>query len=85
MLAKLLASCDIGQMIELFRTNDAVLISFAEALLRDSGIAHFVADQHMSILDGSIGILPRRMMVDADEEDRARRLMRDAGLEDQLK
>lgn len=72
-------------MIELFRTNDPVLISFVEALLRDSQIAHFVADQNMSILDGSIGILPRRIMVDADEENRARRLMRDAGLGADLK
>ena len=72
-------------MIELMRTNDAVLISYVEALLRDSEIAHFVADQNMSILDGSIGILPRRVMVDADEEERARRLMRDAGLGDHLK
>ena len=50
-------------MIELIRTNDAVVISFAEALLRDAGIACFVADQNMSVLDGSIGILPRRLMV----------------------
>ena len=72
-------------MIELFRTNDAVLISYVEALLRDSDIAHFIADQHMSILDGSIGVLPRRIMVDAEEEARARRLMQDAGLGDNLK
>ncbi len=72
-------------MIELFRTNDPVLISFVEALLRDSRIAHFVADQNMSILDGSLGILPRRIMVDAGEENRARRLMQDAGLGADLK
>ena len=78
-------NCNIPIMIELMRTNDAVLISYVEALLRDSEIAHFVADQNMSILDGSIGILPRRIMVDADEEERARQLMRDAGLGDNLK
>jgi Putative prokaryotic signal transducing protein len=72
-------------MIELMRTNDAVLISYVEALLRDSDIGHFVADQNMSILDGSIGILPRRIMVDGQEEERARQLMRDAGLGDHLK
>ncbi len=76
-------NCDIPSMIELMRTNDAVLISYVEALLRDSQIAHFIADQNMSILDGSIGILPRRIMV--DEEARARQLMRDAGLGDHLK
>ena len=72
-------------MIELFRTNDAVLISYAQVLLRDAGIIHFVADEHMSIFEGSLGVLPRRMMIDAQEEVRARRLMKDAGLEDQLK
>ena len=78
-------SCDMLLMIELFRTNDAVLISYAEVLLRDAKIMFFVADQHMSIFEGSLGVLPRRMMIDANEEIRARRLMRDAGLEDQLK
>ena len=47
-------------MIELVRTNDPVVISFVESLMRDAGIACFVADQNMSVLDGSIGILPRR-------------------------
>ena len=56
-------------MKELIRTNDAVIISFVESLLRDAGIGCFVADQNMSVLDGSIGILPRRIMVDADEID----------------
>jgi Putative prokaryotic signal transducing protein len=78
-------NCDMPDMIELMRTNDAVLISYVEALLRDSGIAHFVADQNMSILDGSIGVLPRRVMVDADAEGLARQLMRDAGLGDNLR
>lgn len=72
-------------MVELLRTNDAVLISFVEALLRDAGITHFVADQNMSILDGSIGILPRRVLIDADRADEARRLMRDADLGAQLR
>jgi Putative prokaryotic signal transducing protein len=72
-------------MVELLRSNDVVLISFVEALLRDAGITHFVADQNMSILDGSIGILPRRVLIDADREDEARRLMRDADLGAQLR
>ncbi|TIX76156.1 MAG: DUF2007 domain-containing protein, partial [Mesorhizobium sp.] len=50
-------------MIELIRTNDAVIISFVESLMRDAGIGCFVADQNMSVLDGSIGILPRRILV----------------------
>ena len=71
-------------MKELIRTNDAVIISFVEALLRDAGIAHFVADQNMSVLDGSIGILPRRIMVDADEIDRARSILADAGIGNEI-
>jgi hypothetical protein len=66
-------------MIELVRTNDPVTISFIEALLRDAGIAHFVADQNMSILEGSLGVLPRRVLVTEDDAVRARRLLTDAG------
>ncbi|MFN3868040.1 MAG: DUF2007 domain-containing protein [Hyphomicrobiaceae bacterium] len=54
-------------MREVIRTNDPVLISFVEAVLRDAGIAAVVADQNMSVLEGSIGVLPRRVLVsDAD-------------------
>ena len=67
-------------MEELLRTNNLVTISFAEALLSEQGIIHFVADQHMSIVDGSLGILPRRIMVDRGKLIQARRLMQDAGL-----
>ncbi|RST85127.1 DUF2007 domain-containing protein [Aquibium carbonis] len=66
-------------MIELIRTNDPVVISYIEALLRDADIAHFVADQNMSILEGSIGVLPRRVLVTEDDATRARRLLKDAG------
>jgi len=72
-------------MIELMRTNDAVLISFVEALMRDAEIACFVADQNMSIMEGSIGILGRRVMVDAEELERARQLLVDAGIEAEIK
>jgi hypothetical protein len=72
-------------MVELLRSNDAVLISFVEALLRDAGITHFVADQNMSILEGSIGAFPRRVLIDADREDEARQLMKDADLGAHLK
>ena len=66
------------------RSNDLVLLSFVDVLLRDSGIDHFVADTHMSILDGSIGALPRRVLVDADRIEQARRLIRDADLGHEL-
>ncbi|AMS43789.1 MULTISPECIES: DUF2007 domain-containing protein [Aminobacter] len=72
-------------MIELIRTNDAVIISFVEALLRDAGIGSFTADENMSVLDGSIGILPRRIMIDADDADEARQLLTDAGIEHEIR
>lgn len=75
----------LAHMIELVRTNDIVLISFIEALLRDAGIVFFVADQNMSIVEGSIGVLQRRIMVDADRLDEARRLLADAGIADEMR
>ncbi len=72
-------------MIELIRTNDAVIISFVESLLRDSGIGCFIADQNMSVLDGSIGILPRRILIDEDDADEARELLADAGIEHEIR
>ena len=67
-------------MEELFRTNDMVLISAAEAVLKEFDIVYFVADQHMSILEGSIGVLPRRLMVDRDSKGQAERVLTDAGI-----
>ena len=72
-------------MIELLRTNDLVVISFVESLMRDAGITCFVADQNMSIMEGSLGVLARRVMVDADEADAARKLLADAGIEAEIK
>jgi hypothetical protein len=67
-------------MTELLRTNDLVLISAVEALLNGAGIGCFVADQNMSAMEGSIGILPRRLLVPSDRHERARKLLHDAGL-----
>lgn len=72
-------------MLELVRTNDPVVISFIEALLRDAGIVHFVADQNMSVAEGSLGILARRVMVDGDRLDEARQLLSDAGVADEIR
>jgi hypothetical protein len=71
-------------MEELLRTNDVVLISFVEALLRDAGIKHFVADQNMSVIEGSLGVLPRRVLVDSASADAARKLLEDAGVGGEL-
>ena len=67
-------------MEELIRTNDMVLISAIEAYLKELRIDYFIADEHMSVLEGSLGVLPRRIMVDAEQKARAERLMREAGL-----
>lgn len=72
-------------MRELVRTNDAVLISAIEALLDSADIAHLVVDQNMSVLEGSIGIFPRRILVDEDELDTARQLLADAGFAGELR
>ncbi len=72
-------------MRELVRTNDAVLISAIEALLKAARIHHIVVDQNMSVLEGSIGIFPRRILVDADEAPAARRLLTEAGYGDELR
>ena len=72
-------------VIELVRTNDLVLISVIESLLAEEGVAHFVADQHMSAMEGSLGFLPRRIMVDSEQEGRARRLLAEAGLAAELR
>ncbi|MEM7302420.1 MAG: DUF2007 domain-containing protein [Pseudomonadota bacterium] len=71
-------------MEELLRTNDPVLISFASVLLKEQNILFRVVDEHMSVLDGSLGILPRRILVDGDQLAVARKLVNDAGLGDEL-
>ncbi|WP_298428274.1 DUF2007 domain-containing protein [Rhodoblastus sp.] len=72
-------------MVELLRTNDIVLISAVEALLSGAGVYCFVADQNMSVLEGSLGFLPRRIWVAEDQINQARRLLREAGLGDELR
>ena len=71
-------------MRELIRTNNAVVISAIEALLKGAKIHHMVLDQNMSVLEGSIGILPRRIMVEDEQIAAARKLLLDAGLGDEL-
>ncbi len=68
-------------MEELLKTNDPVLLSFVEALLAEAGIDHFVADRNMSIMEGSIGILPRRVLVPRESAAAARALLRDAEID----
>lgn len=72
-------------MLELLRSNDPVLMSAAQALLDAAGIPHFLFDQHASIVEGSLGMLQRRLMIDADDETQARQLLIDAGLAHELR
>ncbi len=72
-------------MRELVRTNDAVVISAIEALLKGAHIGHMVVDQNMSVLEGSIGIFPRRILVGDDEFDAARKLLAEAGFANELR
>lgn len=64
-------------MKELLRSNDPTIIAFATAILRGEGINCFELDVHMSVLEGSIGIMPRRVMVIDDDHFRASAILRD--------
>lgn len=64
-------------MKELLRTTDPTVIAFATVLLDGEGIAAFPLDVHMSILDGSLGILPQRLMVADQDHFRATAILRD--------
>ena len=66
-------------MRELVRTNNPVLLSWIQSLLRQEGIESFVFDSHMSVLEGSANAIPRRLMVVDDEYEIARQTMTDAG------
>lgn len=64
----------------LIRSNDPVLLSFVEALLKDGAIRYTLLDAYMSATEGSIGLLPRRLTVAPEDWPRAARLLRDADL-----
>jgi len=69
---------------ELLKTNDMTLIAFVEALLKDAEIPYQVFDQNMSVIEGSIGILPRRVLVPSESLMEARTIITDAGAGDNL-
>jgi len=64
-------------MKELLRSTDPTVIAFASALLSGEGIEVFELDVHMSVMEGSIGIFPRRLMVRDEDLTAAERVMRD--------
>ncbi len=67
-------------MKELLRTNDIVLLSWLEVLLKDSQIPFFIADRHTSIVEGSIGAIQQRVLVPEEALSRARLLLDDADI-----
>lgn len=67
-------------MIELLRTNDPVLLSFAEAVLTAEDVGFLVTDRHMSVLEGSLGFIRRRVLVVDEDGARARIALEEAGL-----
>ena len=68
-------------MLELLRTNDPTIIAFAQALLHVEHIECFAMDVHMSALEGSIGVLPRRLMVRREDHFQAQAVLKDNGIE----
>ncbi|AWN41999.1 DUF2007 domain-containing protein [Methylobacterium durans] len=72
-------------MIEIIRTNDIVLIGFARSILEGAEIPVLVADEHMSLMEGTIGAFPRRLLVPDDHARQARRLLIEVGLAHELR
>ena len=72
-------------MVELMRSNDPVLLSYVRALLQSEHIRYVGLDEHMSMMEGSISAIPRRLMVDDRDLAKARQLLTDAGLGDVLR
>ena len=65
-------------MKELLRTNDVVLLSFLETRLKEAGVEPLVFDSNASIVEGSLGVLPRRLMVIDEDFDQAMRVVEEA-------
>lgn len=70
-----------GPMEEILRTTNPTLIPFATALLKAEDIESFALDVNMSVLEGSIGVLPRRLAVRTEDAERARLILSDNGVE----
>lgn len=66
-------------MQTIFTTNDLSEIAFIKALLSAEGINFHIADENMSFLEGSIGIIPRRIMVQNNDVERAITVLIDNG------
>ncbi len=67
-------------MAELLRTTDIVLLTYVNSLLSDAGIPSMVADMHVSVIEGSIGAFPRRVLIAAEDWDESVAILTEAGL-----
>jgi len=67
-------------MREILRSNDPVLINFIVVLLKDAGLTPQLVDEHISAIEGSIGALPRRVLVATDQLTQAKRVMQEADM-----
>ena len=72
-------------MEELLRSNNIITLSFVQSLMRDAGIESIWTDRNTSTLEGSIGAIPQRILVESDKLSLARRIIVDAGLENELR
>jgi hypothetical protein len=68
----------------LLKTNNAVLLSYVQSLLADAGIEAVVFDANISMVEGSIGVFPRRVMVQDADIGAARHTLWEAGLAGEL-
>jgi len=71
-------------VIAILKTVNPATLNFAQAVLKEADIPFFVMDQNVSIIEGSIGVIPRRVMVVDEDAKDARQAMIDAGLGDEL-
>ena len=76
----MMLTLDRRKMKEILRSNDPTVIAFATALLKGEGIECFAMDVHMSVLEGSVGVLPRRLMVRGQKLFMARAILTDNGI-----
>ena len=73
-----------NQMIAIIKTNNPVTLSYAQSVLNDHDIGSFIADTHASVIEGSIGAIPRRLMVIDEDVVVAREVLAAVGLEEEF-
>ena len=71
-------------MTPILKTTNPTVLSFVESILKQAGIPVFVLDSNISVLEGSIGIFPRRVAVADEDVEEARAILRDAGLNHEI-